>query len=107
MRQLMFDEFGPDLENLVKDRSRHGPEAMAGHLVLTIPHAPQGSKNGVVAHRAQRGAVAWEDIPDNGQRKSPCFQGAYALYRTLGNLAIEMTACSLRSNPTHAAKPMQ
>ena len=34
MGQLMLNEVGPDLQNFIKDRSRHGPEAVAGDLLF-------------------------------------------------------------------------
>ena len=70
MRQLMFDEVGTDLENFIKDRPRHCPESVAGHLVLAVPHAAQRGVDRVFVRTTEN-------------RKSPFYQGAYALNRTI------------------------
>ena len=62
MGELVFDEVGPDLEYLVKDRSGHGTETMSGDFRLLKTEAPQTSVDGIFRHAAERGTVAGEYI---------------------------------------------
>jgi hypothetical protein len=61
--KLMFNEIGADLEPFVKDRSRHCPEAVAGHFFLAESHAPQYRQDGIFTHRTGEGSTGRENVP--------------------------------------------
>jgi len=69
VRKLVLDVLRADVEHLVEYRAGHGPEAVAGHLIRAVSHAPQRGEDRVVAHRALISAGAREHVlAASGQR---------------------------------------
>jgi hypothetical protein len=61
VRQLSFDRVMiPAL--FVQEGRRHAPEAVAGHLLLRVTHAPERGQNGVLAHGPLAGSRAGKDV---------------------------------------------
>ena len=63
LRQLVFDVIGPEVQHFIQHGARHRPEAMAGHFVFAVAHAPQRRQHAVIRHGARPGAGVREHIP--------------------------------------------
>ncbi|MDT7827024.1 hypothetical protein, partial [Xanthomonas hortorum] len=51
MRQLVFDVVGAETKHLIQNHTSHGAEPVTGHRFGVKTHLPQGSIDGVIAHR--------------------------------------------------------
>jgi len=83
MDKLMLIEVGADLQNLIKDRPRHGPETVGCHFVLGESHPAKSNKYRNIAH----GKLLEEKKGKRPlKRKNPDFSGPFGFNRTVPDL---------------------
>jgi hypothetical protein len=69
MGKLCFDQLRPDMEDFIKNGSRHCPEAVPRHVLVVISESPQCDVDSVLAHRSRRRSDRGENIfPVAGER---------------------------------------